>query len=140
MVRLLSMELPGDRQIQCGSIVGTALGGGAFFARWSMFEDDAVLLGAVAFTVVAVLACVEAPPVRRRLMVDVAVVRCAAVWIAACSTYVFLGLFWAVQSCAVALGGLAVIRYVGKQAAAGKGMLIAAAGVASFGAADHLQW
>ncbi|WP_425859970.1 hypothetical protein [Arthrobacter sp. TWP1-1] len=134
VVRLLSMDLPGERQIQRGSVVGTALGGGAFFALWSMLDDDAVLLGAVAFTVVAVLACVEAPPVRRRLVVDVAVVTCAAVWFAACSTYVDLGLFWAVQWCALALGGLAVIRYVGKQAAAGKGLLIGAASVASFGA------
>lgn len=134
VVRLLAIDLPGEGQIQRGSIVGTALGGGALFALWSMFDDDAVLLGAVAFTVVAVLACLEAPPVRRWLMVDAAVVTCAAVWFAACSTYVDLGLFWAVQWCALALGGLAVIRYLRKQSAAGKGLLIGAASVASFGA------
>ncbi|SEF01229.1 hypothetical protein SAMN04489740_3728 [Arthrobacter alpinus] len=134
VVRLLSLDLADDRQIQRGSLVGTALAGGVFFALWSMFDNDVILLGACAFTLVAVLTCVEAPAALRRLAVDASVVGCAGVWFVACSKYVDLGLFWAVLWCAFALGGLAVIRYLGQQQEAGKGLLLGAATVASFAA------
>ncbi|MEO8219165.1 MAG: hypothetical protein ABI563_00060 [Specibacter sp.] len=134
VVRLLLLEQLEDSRIHRGSIVGMALGGGAFFSLWSMFDAGTVLLGAVAFTVVAMLACVEVPAIRRRSTIDAAVVACAAVWFRACSAYVELGVFWAVLWCALALAALAVIRYAGKQPGAGRGLLVGAASFASFGA------
>lgn len=134
VVRLLLLDLADSRFLQHGAIVSVALSGGAFFALWSMLDTDTVIIGAVAFTVAAVLVCLEAPAGRRRMFVDASVVLCAAVWFWACSTYVDLGPFWAVQWCAMALGALSVIRYVGKAQQAGKGLLMAAAAMASLGA------
>lgn len=134
VVRLLLLDLAESPFIQRGALVPVALAGGAFFALWSMLDADATIFGAAAFTVAAVLACLEAPAAQRRTFVDAAVVVCAAVWFWACSTYVDLGPFWAVQWCAMAVGALSVIRYVGKAPQAGKGLLMAAAALASLGA------
>ena len=125
VVRLLLVEQLADSRIHRGSLVGTALGG-AFFSLWSMADAGTVLWGAAAFTVVAVLACMEVPAAHRRITVDAAVVACAAVWFWACSAFVDLGAFWAVQWCAAALGALAAIRYAAKQPGAGRGLLVGA--------------
>ncbi|MGA7205812.1 MAG: hypothetical protein WBX27_14405, partial [Specibacter sp.] len=134
VVRLVLLDLVENTFIQRSALVPVAVAGGAFFALWSMLDTEAIIFGAAAFTVAAALACLEAPAGRRRVFVDAAVVVCAAVWFWACSAYVDLGPFWAVQWCAMALGGLSVIRYVGKAPQAGKGLLMAAAVLASLGA------
>ncbi|ALO66004.1 hypothetical protein AS189_05220 [Arthrobacter alpinus] len=133
IVRMVLLSLVRDPQVRRGSLLTVALGGGAVFALWAVGYDSTALLGATAFTVVAVLGCVDVPPARRRLVMDIAVLACAVAWFWACSVYVDLGFFWFVQWTALALAALAVIRYQAKQAAAGKGMLMAAAVAASLG-------
>lgn len=134
VVRLILLDLADSHHIQRGALVPVAVAGGAFFALWSMLDTDAVIFGALAFTVAAALACLEAPAGQRRMFIDASVLACAAVWFWACSSYVDLGPFWAVQWCAMALGALSVIRYVGKQQKEGKRLLMAAAALASLGA------
>lgn len=133
IVRMVLLSLVREPQVQRGALVAVALGGGALFALWAVGYDSTALLGAAAFTGVAVLGCVEVPPARRRLAMDIAVLACAVTWFWACSVYVDLGFFWFVQWTALALAALAVIRYQAKQADAGKGMLMAAAVAASLG-------
>ncbi|MDJ0312916.1 hypothetical protein QMG25_06630 [Arthrobacter sp. H35-D1] len=134
VVRLLLLDAAVDRPVERFSLVGTALGGGAFFALWTMLDHDTVLLGAAAYTVVAVLACMEAPAAASRPCIDMAIVSGAAVWFWASNSYLDLGLFWAIQWCATALGALAVIRYLGNRQQAGKALLMGAAAFASLGA------
>lgn len=134
VVRLLLLEAAADRPVERFSVVGTALGGGAFFALLSMLDHNTVLLGASAYTVVAVLACLEAPAAIRRPCIDAAVVSGAAVWFWASNSYWELGLFWAIQWCATALGALAVIRYLDQRQQTGKALLMGSAAFASIGA------
>ncbi|WP_459328594.1 hypothetical protein [Arthrobacter sp. HLT1-20] len=134
LVRLVLLDLLDAPYVQRWSVVGVALAGGAVFAVMAMTDHRTVLLGAGAFTLIALLGCVEAPVTIRRRCVDVAVVACALVWFLACSSYVDLGLFWFVQWCAAALGGLALIRYLSRAEQFGKALLLAAACLASFGA------
>ncbi|MHA7305311.1 hypothetical protein ACX80E_08730 [Arthrobacter sp. TMN-49] len=134
LVRLVLLDLLEAPYVQRWSVVAVALGGGAFFSLMTMMDRKSVLLGAGTFTLIALLACLEAPATIRRRCVDGAVVACALVWFVACSSYVDLGLFWFVQWCAVALGALALIRYVASQEKTGKALLLAAACLASFGA------
>ena len=133
MVRMILLSLVRAPQVQRGSLISTALGGGAVFALWTLTDDTTALLGATAFTAVAVLGCVEAPAVHRRLAMDLAVPAAAFVWFWACSVHVDLGFYWFVQWTAMALAALAVIRYRAKQAPIGKGLLMAAAAAASLG-------
>lgn len=134
LVRLVLLDLLDAPYVQRWSVVGVALAGGAVFSLMTMADHRSVLLGAGTFTLIAVLGCLEAPANIRRRCVDGAVVSCALVWFLACSSYVDLGLFWFVQWCAAALGGLALIRYLAKQERTGKFLLLAAACLASFGA------
>ena len=133
VVRLLLLEADDDRPVERYGVIGTAIGGGAIFALWAMLDYQTVLLGAAAYTVVAVLACLEAPTARRKACVDGAIISGAAVWFWACNSHLDLGMFWAIQWCAMALGALAVIRYVGNQQKTGKALLMGAATFASLG-------
>lgn len=134
LVRLVLLDLLDAPYVQRWSVVGVALAGGAVFSFMAMADHRTVLVGAAAFTLLALLGCLEAPATIRRRCIDAAVVACALVWFLACSNYVDLGLFWFVQWCAVALGGLALIRYVSRAEQFGKALLLAAACLASFGA------
>lgn len=134
VVRLIFLDLVTEKHVQRVSVVGTALGAGAFFSLWSMADTHTVLAGAAGFTLIAVLACLEVPPAHRRVSIDTAILASAIVWFAACSRFVDLGAFWAIQWCAMALGALAVLRYVHNQQKAGRGLLATAASFASLGA------
>ncbi|WP_207343519.1 hypothetical protein [Arthrobacter sp. E3] len=134
VLRLLLLDADQDRPVELYSVIGTAIGGGAIFALWAILDHQTVLLGAAAYTVVAVLACFEAPATRRKACVDAGIVSGAVVWFWACNSYLDLGMFWAIQWCALALGALAVIRYVGERQKTGKALLMGAAAFASVGA------
>ncbi|GAA5230540.1 hypothetical protein GCM10025779_13530 [Arthrobacter cryoconiti] len=134
LVRLVLWGLADVASIQRWSLVGVAICGGFVFALMAMTERDVILLGALAFTITAVLAVFEAPRARRRIIGDVAILACALIWYWASSIYVDLGLFWLVQWLAAAFGALAVIRYAAKQPAVGRGLMMIAAGLATFGA------
>lgn len=134
VVRLILLDAAAESVIRRDALVAVALAGGAFFAIWSMADLDTILYGAGAFTIVAGLACLEVPLRARWIVADVAVLTCALVWYIACSVHANLSLFWAVQWCAMALGAMAVMRYLRHLPNAGKRMLMGASGFASFGA------
>ena len=134
VVRLLLLDAVHDRPVERYSVLGSALGGGAFFALWSMRDDETVLLGAAAYTFVALLACLEAPATRRWLAWDIAIVTGATVWFWACERYLDLGTYWALQWCAVALGILAVLRYLTSRQRTGQTLLMVAAAFTSVAA------
>ncbi len=134
MVRLIMVDLGAGVVIARSGLTASALVGGGIFALWSMADHDTVLLGAAAFTALAIAACFEASTKSRSMVIDGAIVGCAVVWFWACSSYIDLGAFWSVQWCAMALGALSVKRYVNHQQMLGKKLLMGAAVLASAGA------
>lgn len=134
LVRLLALNLAEDSCIHRYSLVGVALGAGTVFAFMSMFDDSTVFAGAAGITVVATLLCFEVPAAARQIALDASIISCALVWFWATSTHINLGFFWFVQWCAVALGFMAMMRYLAKQQATGRALLLSAACFASFGA------
>lgn len=134
LVRMLLWELASVVPVQRWSLVGVALVSGAAFSLLAMADHDAILGGALAFTAVAALACVETPGHRRPNAIDLAVVATALIWFIASSAYVDLGMFWFVEWCALALGVLAVRRHISQLPQKCKALLVAAGSVASLGA------
>jgi hypothetical protein len=129
---LWNVAVPGP--VQRWSITGVALAGGAAFSLAAMTDRPTIVLGAFAFTAVAALACLEVPSSVRRGTTDAAIVATALVWFWATSAFVDLGFFWLVQWSAVALGTLAVRRYISRQPDVGRGLLLASACLVSVGA------
>lgn len=134
LVRLLLMFATARSAILRSVLVSVALAGGLIFAIWSMVDLDTILYGAGAFTIVAGLSCLEAPARTRWMLADIAVLASALVWFIACSVHIYLGSFWGVLWCAMAVGTMALIRYLRQLPIAGKNMLMVASGFASFAA------
>ncbi|MFB9164421.1 hypothetical protein [Arthrobacter psychrochitiniphilus] len=133
IMAMVLVSLLASTQVNRAGLIAVALGGGGVFALWAVTDETTSLLGAAAFTGVAVLACVELPTGRRRLGMDAAVLSSALVWFWASTTYIDLGVFWFVQWCALAFAVLAMIRYRAKELQGGKTMLMVAAVAASLG-------
>ena len=134
LIRLVLMYATAPSSIGRSALLSVALAGGLFFAIWSMADVDTILYGAGAFTIVAGLSSLEAPVRARWIMADIAVLASALAWFIACSVHIHLGPFWGVIWCAVAVGAMALIRYLRRLPIAGKNTLMVASGIASFAA------
>lgn len=134
LIRLVLMYATVPSSIGRSALLSVALAGGLFFAIWSMADVDTILYGAGAFTIVTGLSSLEAPARARWIMADIAVLASALAWFIACSVHIYLGPFWGVIWCAVAVGVMALIRYPRRLPIAGKNMLMVASGIASFAA------